>query len=367
MSKVNSNDKNYYSIIMKSIQNEIKDFIIDKYLSIIMNQNIKLKELKIKSENFEKLANKCLKKLLSYKEKKTLKKIQNSKEKKTDLNSSNDCNFSNSSQYFSARDATLQSDLDSTNLTSNFSPKVSTIECKKITFKKKDNNIEKNEKLKKKTNYNNYYSNNFIQKNYINHLNNYKNQELNSPFLKKKKNSIIGYYYDFDNNIKRVQKNSSIQIDTNNTEVNLRKPNNIKDYNKLRESPKSVKKIYNNDNSIITTPNENLTKNKKFSLNNKIINSSSSKNCLCNNSIIGQKIRHIKTLSDIGNAPFKNNKNLKKNSIHIHKNTSDNGLSKSPESTRSNLNNEFKSSIVKITLAPENISNIECLKKNIFN
>ena len=35
MSKVNSNDKNYYSIIMKSIQNEIKDFIIDKYLSII--------------------------------------------------------------------------------------------------------------------------------------------------------------------------------------------------------------------------------------------------------------------------------------------------------------------------------------------
>jgi Asp-tRNA(Asn)/Glu-tRNA(Gln) amidotransferase B subunit len=95
MSKVNSNDKNYYSIIMKSIQNEIKDFIIDKYLSIIMNQNIKIKELKIKSKNLEKLANKCLKKLLSHKEEKSLKKIQNSKEKKEDLNSSKDFNFSN--------------------------------------------------------------------------------------------------------------------------------------------------------------------------------------------------------------------------------------------------------------------------------
>ena len=125
MSEINSLNKKYFTLIMKSIQNEIKDTIIDKFISKIINQNIVINILKNKCENLEKITSKCLKKLLS----------KNEKNKElNDLNISNEFLYSNfnSSQFF-----TITSDLDSTNLTSTFSPKVSTIECKKITFKKK--------------------------------------------------------------------------------------------------------------------------------------------------------------------------------------------------------------------------------------
>ena len=81
-----------------------------------------------------------------------------------------------------------------------------------------------------------------------------------------------------------------------------------------------------------------------------------------NTNFTEQKIHHIKTLSDIESIKNIKNKLNKINNIHNEKN-----LSKSPESNRINLNNEFKSSIVKITLVPENIFNVGNGKKNLFN
>ena len=78
-----------------------------------------------------------------------------------------------------------------------------------------------------------------------------------------------------------------------------------------------------------------------------------------NGNFTEQKIHHIKTLSDI--ESIKNIKN-KLNTIR-----NENNVSKSPESNRSYLNNEFKSSIVKITLVPENIFSVGNVKKNLFN
>ena len=195
MSEINSLNKKYFTLIMKSIQNEIKDTIIDKFILKIINQNIIINKLKNKCEKLEKISSKCLKKLLSKNEKYN---------ELIDLNISNDFLYSNinSSQFF-----TITSDLDSTNLTSNFSPKVSTIECKKITFKKKDS-FDKNEKNKKKINHinNQKYTNN--------NINQYKNNELNSPFLKRKKSICIN-------------KNKNFKIDIMNTEINIKKNNNI--------------------------------------------------------------------------------------------------------------------------------------------
>ena len=51
-------NKNNFSSIMKVIQNEIKDIIIDKYISTIMRLNLEIIILKDKYSIIEKLANK---------------------------------------------------------------------------------------------------------------------------------------------------------------------------------------------------------------------------------------------------------------------------------------------------------------------
>ena len=81
-----------------------------------------------------------------------------------------------------------------------------------------------------------------------------------------------------------------------------------------------------------------------------------------NGNFTEQKIHHIKTLSDIESIKNIKNKLNKLNTIR-----NENNVSKSPESNRSYLNNEFKSSIVKITLVPENIFSVGNVKKNLFN
>ena len=139
---LNSKD---FSLIKKTIQNEIRDIIIDKLLSTIMKQNLEIIILKEKYESIEKIANKSLKKLMSILEHNPKKNNLNT-QLIQDLNvSGND--LSNSTQIFSARDSTLVSDLDSTILLTNFSPEPK-IECKRIIFKKGDNKIrvEKNKK-----------------------------------------------------------------------------------------------------------------------------------------------------------------------------------------------------------------------------
>ena len=135
--------------------------------------------------------------------------------------------------------------------------------------------------------------------------------------------------------------------------------NIIKEKIKIRDSPKITKKLNLNQNSLTKNIKNKI---KKLSSNNKIIHSSSSKNYLNNTNFIEQKIHHIKTLSDIDS--IKNIKN-KLNTLNIIHN--ENNLSKSPVSNRSNINNEFKSSIVKITLVPENFFNVGNVKKNLFN
>ena len=62
MSEINSLNKKYFTLIMKSIQNEIKDTIIDKFILKIINQNIIINKLKNKCEKLEKISSKCLKK-----------------------------------------------------------------------------------------------------------------------------------------------------------------------------------------------------------------------------------------------------------------------------------------------------------------
>ena len=66
MSKITLKEKlkeNNYKIIMNDIKNEIKDIIINKFLSLIMIQDKEISFLKNQCEDFLKLTTKILKKI----------------------------------------------------------------------------------------------------------------------------------------------------------------------------------------------------------------------------------------------------------------------------------------------------------------
>ncbi len=373
---LNSKD---FSLIKKTIQNEIRDIIIDKLLSTIMKQNLEIIILKEKYESIEKIANKSLKKLMSILEHNPKKNNLNT-QLIQDLNvSGND--LSNSTQIFSARDSTLVSDLDSTILLTNFSPEPK-IECKRIIFKKGDNKIrvEKNKKkyLPPKSSHNkqsiSYLS---YSKTNLNSLN-MNNNNLN----KKKKNNINSNdYISSSYGEKKINKKNSFvrfeqESNQNNSHFNnSKKGNYIESYFKRSERCNSVKSNNINDDTITNSFDDDNKKNKKYleyysNSHSKILNSCSSKGVLNSN---GQKIKHIKTVTDIESFHIQNPfKSLKKNYSQTGKKFSldKNLISRSPQITRNNIINDNKnSSVVKISLASENYSsnnnNLIVDRKNI--
>ena len=358
---LNSKD---FSLIKKTIQNEIRDIIIDKLLSTIMKQNLEIIILKEKYESIEKIANKSLKKLMSILEHNPKKNNLNT-QLIQDLNvSGND--LSNSTQIFSARDSTLVSDLDSTILLTNFSPEPK-IECKRIIFKKGDNKIrvEKNKKkyLPPKSS-NNKQSISYLSysKTNLNSLN-MNNNNLN----KRKKNNInsndniSSSYGEKKINIKNSFVKFEQESNQNNSHLNnSKKGNYIESYFKRSERCNSVKSNNINDDIITNSFEDDNKKNKKYleyysNSHSKILNSCSSKGVLNSN---GQKIKHIKTVTDIESFHIQNPfKSLKKNYSQTGKKFSldKNLISRSPQITRNNIINDNKnSSVVKISLASEN-------------
>ena len=383
----NDKNKSNYSSIMKAIQNQIKDIIIDKFISIIMKQNLEILILKSKYDSIEKLTNKSLKKLMLLTEKnpktKKIKKHLNSPIKQ-DLNSSSDF-MTNSTQFRTAKDTTLLSELNSTMFSTNFSPKVQKIECKKIIFKKTDS-INKKEKNKKKQVSSKNLNNKKVTTSSITKL----RPNCNSPnciFNNKKKSNLINQkeyvITSYGSSEKKLnKKNSMVKFDLDSeSNLNLSKKGNfLEPFLRKKERSSSVKAINNNETKVISNSfcESNKKKNNKQYLeydNSKILNSSSSKNYLNNSSIISQKIRHIKTISDMGNEIIK----IQNPFQILKKNFSQSGqflnienlknVNKSPESNRNNNLFELKnSSIVRISLASENINSNDSYsidKKNI--
>ena len=382
----NDKNKSNYSSIMKAIQNQIKDIIIDKFISIIMKQNLEILILKSKYDSIEKLTNKSLKKLMLLTENnpktKKIKKHLNSPIKQ-DLNSSIDF-MTNSTQFRTAKDTTLLSELNSTMFSTNFSPKVQKIECKKIIFKKTDS-INKKEKNKKKQ----VSSKNLNNKKVTSSITKIR-PNCNSPnyiFNNKKKSNLINQkeyvITSYGSSEKKLnKKNSMVKFDLDSESyLNLSKKGNfLEPFLRKKERASSVKAINFNDTKVISNSfcESNKKNNNKQYLeydNSKILNSSSSKNYLNNSSIISQKIRHIKTISDMGNDIIK----IQNPFTILKKNFSQSGqflnidnlkdVNKSPESNRNNNLIELKnSSIVKISLASENINSNDSYsidKKNI--
>ena len=364
MNEKNDFNSKDFSLIKKTIHNEIRDIIIDKLLSKIMKQNLELIALKEKYESVEKIANKSLKKLMLILEHNPIKNNLNT-QLLQDLNvSGND--LSNSTQIFSAIDSTLVSDLDSTMLLTNFSPEPK-IECKRIIFKKPENKI-KVEKNKKKflppKSSNNKQSISYLSNSKTN-LNsfNMNNNNLN----KKKKNNInsndciISSYGEKKLNKKNTFVKFEQETNQNNSNLNsLKKGNYIEPFLIRSERCNSVKSNNINDDTIINSFDDTNKKNRKYyeynnNSHSKILNSYSSKGVLNSN---GQKIKHLKTVSDIESFHIQNPfKSLKKNYSQTGKKISldKNLISRSPQITRNNIINDNKSSsIVKISLASEN-------------
>jgi hypothetical protein len=339
-------------LIMKNIQNELRNVIIDKYISMIMKLNKEKEILKEKYEKIEKLTNKVLKKLM-------LQDDKNQKKIYQDLNSSNDIITNcNSTRFITALDRTIESDIDySKILINNFSPKESKIEYKKISFKKPELKYGSEKTLKSR----NYFPKNNKQL--------FSKSNINSSVkleCKKRKNlSNMNDYVisSYDNDKKLKSKGSIVKFNLNTENNNNTTKGNLIEPLIRKERSSSVKKINSNDTIIITNSFEYKGKKTKkyFENNTKVLNASSSKNYLNNSSIIGKKIRHIKTMSDNIGSEFIQNpskifkKNLtKKNGKYL--NLESLVFSKSPQNKRNHLIDYKNTSVVKISLASEKIN-----------
>ena len=360
MTENNFHRTNYINLIMKNIQNQIKDIVIDNYISQITKLSKENNILYEKCEKMEKLVKKALKKLMLFEEK-------NQKKIYQDLNSSNDIITNcNSTRFITALDRTLESEKEySKILINNFSPKDSRIEYKKIQFKKPESKYQSDKKCKTTKQF--FPKNTKLQQSISKQFLNLYSSPKTEHKIRKKATSILTDMNDFiiksyENN-KKINKANSVKFNLN-TENNS---NLIKGNETIirKERSNSVKKRNNNDTIIITNSFEFNEKKKKkyFENNSKILNTSVSKNYLNNSSIIGKKIKHIKTMSDLGNEKFlyqNPSKILKKNL------TKKNGkylnldnliLSKSPQVKRNNLIDYKNTSVVKISLMPEKFNN----------
>ena len=354
------NRKNYISFIMKNIQNQIKDIVIDNYISQITKLSKEITILNDKYEKIEKLVNKALKKLILFNEKSQKKNYQ-------DLNSSNDLITNcNSTRFITALDRTLESEKDySKILINNFSPKDSRIEYKKIQFKKPESKYQSDKKCKTTKQF--FPKNKKLQQSISKQCLNIYTSPKTEHKKSKKTSSILTDFNDFiiksyDNN-KKINKTNSVKFilkTENNSNSNKGNETIIR-----KERSNSVKKRNTNDTIIVTNSFEyNGKKSKKYFENNsKILNTSTSKNYLNNSSIIGKKIRHIKTMSELGNDKYlyqNTSKILKKNLTKKNGNylNLDNLIiSKSPQVKRNSLIDYKNTSVVKISLLSENINN----------
>ena len=240
MSKITFKEKlkeNNYKIIMNNIKNEIKDIIINKFLSLIMIQDKEISFLKNQCEDFLKLTTKILKKNIITESTilKTYNKI-NKKDclsKKSTLNSSNE-NLNNNSKLFNYQ------------ITSDYSYK----EIKNKNRKKSENkelNLNKtkyNQKAKK-----NNYCSPLQRSESLNLLYSNLNEDIIVPYSGSgKKNYTKKIIFDNNNNNNIVTKSFS-----NSKILN----NNILNKTTILKNPYEKKKSIQNSRNYITENSKN--------------------------------------------------------------------------------------------------------------
>ena len=329
--------------IMKKIQDEIKDYIISKFLTIIMSQSKEIQFLKDKCEQFKKQAINVLKKIMYNDDKNTLScENDNKSHSKIDIENSisvanisspNKKSFRNNKKVSGNKKSNLlkNNKVVSLKTESNLNKRklVNDFYCKTEgeNFEKNmENNLVKNKEIRNDKNYF-FYSPKFTNQNFYILSDNLQNK-ISS--IKKNKN------FKKDNN---SGKKIKIQKELSNNSIKKDKSMNSRNIQKNSDSKNSISyltKTNNNDNlTNLNIYNSTILEQKRstqaITINNRLCNSVG-KNCENNRSY--KDIKDIKRLSlnqkslktintdslNYSLNSLKSNKVIKKHSFDIRNN-----------------------------------------------
>ena len=292
--------------IMKKIQEEIKDYIISKFLTIIISQSKEIKYLKNKCEEFKKQAINVLKKIMYNDDKNTLSCENDNKSHSkidiensisvTNISSPNKKSFRNNKKVSGNKKSNLlkNNKVVSLKTESNLNKRklVNDFYCKTEgeNFEKNmENNLVKNKEIRNDKNYF-FYSPKFTNQNFYILSDNLQNK-ISS--IKKNKNLKKE-----NNSGKKIK----IQKENSNNSIKKDKSINSRNINKNSDSKNSISyltKTNNNENiTNFNIYNSTILEQKKntqtISINNRLCNSVG-KNCENNRSY--KDIKDIKRLS----------------------------------------------------------------------
>jgi hypothetical protein len=292
--------------IMKKIQDEIKDYIISKFLTIIISQSKEIKYLKNKCEEFKKQAINVLKKIMYNDDKNTLSCENDNKSHSkidiensisvTNISSPNKKSFRNNKKVSGNKKSNLlkNNKVVSLKTESNLNKRklVNDFYCKTEgeNFEKNmENNLVKNKEIRNDKNYF-FYSPKFTNQNFYILSDNLQNK-ISS--IKKNKNLKKE-----NNSGKKIK----IQKENSNNSIKKDKSINSRNINKNSDSKNSISyltKTNNNENiTNFNIYNSTILEQKKntqtISINNRLCNSVG-KNCENNRSY--KDIKDIKRLS----------------------------------------------------------------------
>ena len=292
--------------IMKKIQDEIKDYIISKFLTIIISQSKEIKYLKDKCEEFKKQAINVLKKIMYNDDKNTLSCENDNKSHSkidiensisvTNISSPNKKSFRNNKKVSGNKKSNLlkNNKVVSLKTESNLNKRklVNDFYCKTEgeNFEKNmENNLVKNKEIRNDKNYF-FYSPKFTNQNFYILSDNLQNK-ISS--IKKNKNLKKE-----NNSGKKIK----IQKENSNNSIKKDKSINSRNINKNSDSKNSISyltKTNNNENiTNFNIYNSTILEQKKntqtISINNRLCNSVG-KNCENNRSY--KDIKDIKRLS----------------------------------------------------------------------
>ena len=292
--------------IMKKIQEEIKDYIISKFLTIIISQSKEIKYLKNKCEEFKKQAINVLKKIMYNDDKNTLSCENDNKSHSkidiensisvTNISSPNKKSFRNNKKVSGNKKSNLlkNNKVVSLKTESNLNKRklVNDFYCKTEgeNFEKNmENNLVKNKEIRNDKNYF-FYSPKFTNQNFY-----ILSDNLQNKISSKKKNKNLKKE---NNSGKKIK----IQKENSNNSFKKDKSINSRNINKNSDSKNSISyltKTNNNENiTNFNIYNSTILEQKKntqtISINNRLCNSVG-KNCENNRSY--KDIKDIKRLS----------------------------------------------------------------------
>ena len=291
-------------IIKKKIQEEIKDYIISKFLTVIISQSKEIKYLKDKCEEFKKQAINALKKIMNNEDKNTISyENDNKSHSKFDIDHSISIN-----NYSSPNQKTFGNN-------------------KKVSGNKKSNLLKNNKVVTLKT------ENNINQRKLVNNFycntegeNDEKKMEKNLVKNKEIKNDKNYFFYspkftnqnfyilsdNFQNKISSIKKNKNFKNENNSNKIKIQKENsnnsikndkstnsrNIQKKLEVKNSISYLTKSNNNDNiTNLNIYNSTILEQKRstqaITINNRLCNSVG-KNC--ENS---RSNKNIKDINDI--------------------------------------------------------------------